>query len=174
MKMKKFLLPAFLCLSMCLVAQDSSSEAHVQTGTREDKATKKEKNKNSNVDDLNAGTFSESVAEAVTRRLRDALEGHSQRLMLSAFDADKMNDYPGFEGQIEAFFDHYVSFRVHIRILQATAEAEKGIILTDFEMEALPSGEAAPLRKHDEIRLELERGSKGWKIVEIKSRDFFS
>jgi hypothetical protein len=106
--------------------------------------------------------------------MADALEGHNRKLMLSAFDGNKMADYAGFEGQIAAFFDHYVSLRVHLRILQTTTEGEKGIILTDIEMESLPAGEAVPVRKREEIRIEVERGDRGWRIVEIRPRDFFS
>jgi hypothetical protein len=63
---------------------------------------------------------------------------------------------------------------VHSRIIQATTEGERGIILCDFEMEAIPAGDAPPVRKQDQLRFELERGNKGWKIVDLKPRDFFS
>lgn len=170
--MKRFLLSCFLCFSVCLLAQGSSPSA---TSSAQEKASKKEKNKKADeADDLNATTFSGPVASVVTRRLSDALEGHNRRLMLSLFDADKMDDYPGFEAQITAFFDHYASLRVHLRIVQVTTEGEKGIILSEIEMESLPGGEAAPVRKHDELRLELERGNKGWRIVSLTPRDFFS
>lgn len=174
MKMTRLLLLAFLCLPLCLTAQNPASSAG-NTENQGSKAQKKVKNKKSDEGDpLSASTFSESVAEAAMRRLADALEGHNRKLMLSLFDADRMNDYAGFEGQIEAFFDHNVSVREHIRILETTPEGEKGIILTDIEMELQPGAEAVPVRKHDEIRLELERGNKGWRIVDIKPRDFFS
>lgn len=176
--MNRSVLSYFLCFSLCLFAQNSSSYAANRTQTTssaQEKASKKQKNKKSDeADDLNATAFSESVASAVMRRLADALEGQNRKLMLSLFDAEKMNDYAGFEGQIAAFFDHYVSLRVHLRILQTTTEGDKGIILTDIEMESLPSGDAMPVRQHDQIRLELQRGAKGWRIVEIKPRDFFS
>jgi hypothetical protein len=175
MKMTRLLLLlAFLCLPLCLTAQNPASSAE-NTEHQGSKAQKKVKNRKSDeADPLSASTFSESVAEAVMRRLADALEGHNRKLMLSAFDSDKMDDYRGFQGQVEAFLDHYASIRVHLRILQSTTEGEKGIMLTEIEMEALPGGEAVPVRKHDEIRLELERGNKGWRIVDIKPRDFFS
>lgn len=176
--MKRFLLSCFLCFSLCLFGQNPSSSAANNTqssGSAQEKASKQQKNKKSDeADDLNATAFSDSVASAVMRRLADALEGHNPKLMLALFDADKMNDYAGFEGQIVAFFDHYVSVRVHVRILETTSEGDKGIILTNIEMELLPGGEAVPFRRHDDVRLELERGDKGWRIVEIKPRDFFS
>jgi hypothetical protein len=143
--------------------------------TRQDNAQKRQKKRKSNEqDDLTASTFSEAVANAVIRRLRDGLEGHSQRLMLSIFDRDKITDYSSFENQIDAFFNHYEAFRTHLRVLEATMEGEKAIVLTEIEMEAIPRGDAPPVRKQNQLRLELERGSKGWKIIEFKPRDFFS
>ena len=118
--------------------------------------------------------FSEAVANAVIRRLRDGLEGHSQRVILSIFDPEKMNDYSGFENQIEAFFNHYETFRTHLRMVQATTDGEKGTVITEVEMEAIPHGDAPPVRKQNQLRFELERSSKGWKIVELNPRDFFS
>jgi hypothetical protein len=191
----KFLLPLFLTLCLCTFAQDASSaqsgasnpaspdnvrsvkaSTHsVAVGNREGKSQKKNKSKDSDEpEDLNSPTFSEGVANIVISHIRDGLEGHSERLMLSVFDGDKMSDYPSFENQIEAFFTHNQSFRVHSRIIQATTEGEKGIILCDFEMEAIPAGDAPPVRKQEQLRFELERGNKGWKIVDLKPRDFFS
>lgn len=176
--MSRSLLSFFLCFSLGLFAQGFSPSAindTPPTSSAQEKASKKEKNKKTDeADDLNATTFSGPVASVVMRRLSDALEGHNRRLMLSLFDVDKMDDYPGFEGQIIAFFDHYASFRAHIRIVQTTTEGETGLILSDIEMESLPAGEAPPARKHDQLRFELKRGNKGWRIVNLTPRDFFS
>jgi hypothetical protein len=192
--MKNFLFSVIFFVCLCAFAQDSGppgpvtsppvspdtsgsakpSENSASAAARQAKARKKGKKRSNEQDDLTASTFSEAVANAVIRRLGDGLEGHSQRLMLSIFDPDKMKEYPRFENQIEAFFTQYQAFRVHLRVLQATSESERGIILTDVEMEAAPGGDAPPVRKQDQLRLELERGSKGWKIVDLNPRDFFS
>src|SRR5512142_847707 len=63
--------------------------------------------------------FSDRVASSVLDDLRDGLEGHSQRLMLSAFDRDKMEGYLTFADQIQAFFQRYETFRVHYGIAQS-------------------------------------------------------
>jgi len=111
----------------------------------------------------------------VLQQLADGLEGHSERLMLSAFDDNKMDGYLNFEDQIEAFFQHYDSFRVHFRIDQATTEGDKGVVLVDIQMEEIPrSTNAQPVRKNDQMRFEMERGKKGWKIVDLRPRNFFS
>jgi hypothetical protein len=118
--------------------------------------------------------FSDQDATNVLNDIRDGLEAHSQRLMLSAFDSAKMDDYLTFEDQIQAYFEHYESFRVHFRTIQTTSEGEKGIVLAEFEIEGSPRGGGPMMRRTNQIRFELERGKKGWKIVDFRPRAFFA
>ncbi len=119
--------------------------------------------------------FSDRVASAVLNDLRDGLEGHDQSLLLSAFDRNKMEGYGAFADQIQAFFERYDSFRVHYRIAQTMVEGARGIVLVDCEMEETPhDSNIPPRRKSAQMRFELERIAKGWKIVDFSPRDFFS
>ena len=141
----------------------------------QDKKKKKKKDKKKPQDDVDTTVFSAAVANSVLDQIGDGLEGHSQRLMLSAFDSDKMDGYLAFEDQIEAFFNKYNAFRVRFRIAQTATEGARGIVLVDVELEEIPArGTTAPIRKHDQIRFELERGPKGWKVVDLRPRGFFS
>jgi len=136
---------------------------------------KKDKKDKGSQDVVNTEVFSTAVANSVLNDLRDGLEGHTQRLMLSAFDADKMDGYLQFEDQIEAFFNKYTSFNVYFRIAQSATEGPKGIVLVDIQLEEIPRGNASPpIRKNGQMRFELERGKKGWKIVDFSPRNFFS
>jgi hypothetical protein len=136
---------------------------------------KKEKEKKGSQDVLNTEVFSTAVANSVLNDLRDGLEGHTPRQMLSAFDADKMDGYLEFKDQIQAFFNQYESFRVYFRIVQSATEGAKGIVLVDIQLEEIPRGAISPpVRKSGQIRFELERGRKGWKIVDFNPRNFFS
>jgi hypothetical protein len=162
-------------------AQDQSSSQSQQDQSQNDKdKTKKDKKKKKkdkgSADDVSVpATFSDAVAQDVLQQLADGLEGHSERLMMSVFDDNKMDGYLSFEDQVEAFFQRYDSFRVHFRIDQATTEGDKGVVLVDIEMEEIPrSGNAQPVRKRDQMRFEMERGKKGWKIVDLRPRTFFS
>jgi len=140
---------------------------------KEKKKRKKEKGSPDNV--TVAITFSDAVAEEVLQQLADGLEGHNERLLLSAFDDNKMDGYLNFEDQILAMFQRYDSFRVHFRIVQATTEGDKGVVLVDMEMEKNPSSSnLQPVRKREEIRFEVEHGKKGWKIVDLRPRTFFT
>jgi len=135
---------------------------------------KKDKKDKGSQDVMNAEVFSTAVANSVLNDLRDGLEGHTQRLMLSAFDADKMDGYLEFEDQIEAFFNKYIAFTVWFRIAQTSIDGPKGIVLVDIQLEENPRGAAPPVRKNGQMRFELERGKKGWKIVDFSPRNFFS
>jgi hypothetical protein len=147
---------------------------------KKDKKEKKEKKKKDQKDSKSEdqldteSVFSAGVANNVLNDLRDGLEGHSQRLMLSAFDQDKMAGYMSFEDQIQALFQKYDSFRVHYRIAQSTIEGSKGVVLVDFEMEEIPRTGGTPQRRNGSLRFEMERGRKGWKIVDFNPRGFFS
>ena len=141
----------------------------------QDKDKKKKKDKKKPQDELDTAVFSAAVANSILDQIHDGLEGHSQRLMLSAFDSDKMDGYLTFEDQIAAFFNKYEAFRVSFRIVQTTTEDARGIALVDVDLEEISAGGAtAPVRKHDQMRFELERGRKGWKVVDFRPRGFFS
>jgi hypothetical protein len=121
-----------------------------------------------------AAAFDERAAAVVLGTIRDGLEGHSQRRLLSAFDAEKMDGFLTFEDQIEAYFTRYESFRVTLRIIQTSEENNRGVILADFQLENEPRGGGRISRRQGQLRFELERGAKGWKIVDINPRGFFS
>src|ERR1700687_4209502 len=94
---------ATLCafsFSLCLAAtqQNSSSSApqdqpKQDTDKDKDKKDKKKKDKAKAQDPYDSVVFSQAVANNVLNDLRDGLEGHSQRLVLSAFDQDKLDGY---------------------------------------------------------------------------------
>jgi len=146
-----------------------------QVPPSDSKDKKKDKKKNKGQDVLNTDVFTDDVARYVLGEIRDGLEGHLQRLLLSAFDDDKMPGYLQFEDQIQAMFDKYSEFRVHFRILQTTIEGSKGVVLVSFDLEEVPkTPSAAPQRKSSQVRFELERGRRGWRVVDFSPRGFFS
>jgi hypothetical protein len=153
---------------LCLIAPSASQNG--QDDIRKQEA--KKKNKDST--DVASEEFSESVAERLVQQLSQGLEDHNARRMLSAFDGDSMDGYVNFQNQIAALFDRYDSFRVHFHIVETSAEGTAGVALVDLEMEESPSSSDTPVRKNDQLRLEMKRGKKGWKIVDVKPRAFFS
>jgi hypothetical protein len=142
--------------------------------SKKEKKSKKDKDKGGQDVIDTRSVFNDRVANDVLGQIRDGLEGHSRRLMLSAFDSDKMDGYLSFEDQLDAFFERYEAFRVRFRIANVTVEGTKGIVLVDTEMEETPRGGAAPQRKRAQLRFELELGRKGWRVVDVRDRSFFS
>ncbi len=157
--------------------QPAQSDKQAKDAKKKDKEKKdkeKKDKKNKQDDTADTSVFSDAAANDVLGMLRDGLEGHTQRLMLSAFDADKLDGYLTFEDQIAALFQRYAAFRVHFRITQSSTEGSRGVILAFFEMEEMPAAGGAPIRKANQMRFELERGRKGWRIVDFSPRSFFS
>jgi ketosteroid isomerase-like protein len=85
-----------------------------------------------------------------------------------------MDGYQEFEDQIDAYFTRYEGFRVTFRILQISEENDRGVILAEFQTESDPRGGGRSSRREGQLRFELERGAKGWKIVDLNPRGFFS
>lgn len=155
---------------------DQGQQQEKKEKKKKDKKDKKDKDKKKgSQDQFDSAVFSEQIANNVLSDLRDGFEGHSDRLALSAFDEDKMEGYLTFEDQLQMMFEKYEGFRIHYRIVQSTTEGAKGVILVDWQMEELPrGGSAPPIRRDGQIRFELERGRKGWKIVDFNPRGIFS
>ncbi len=159
------LLSAALCLAHGGRAPQSSQSRTDTKDSQDKKAQQQPEN----------AEFSEDIAYQAISKLRDGLVGHSPRVMLSAFDREKMEGYLTFQEQIQAFFSQYETFRVHFGIAQTTVEGARGVVLVDFELEEIPRDGSAPsLRKSSQIRFELEPSKKSWKIVDFRPRAFFS
>ncbi len=165
-------LVAFLAFTLSLSAQPQpSTDAPQPSSAENDKQRKPDVRPG---DAADADTFDERAAAQVLGTIRDGLEGHSQRLFLAAFDRDKMNGFLTFQDQIEAYFTRYESFRLHLRIIQTSMENNRGAILAEFQVESEPRGGGRMSRREGQLRFELERGAKGWKIVDLNPRGFFS
>lgn len=181
---------ALFLMSALAVAQTSSSSSTTSSSTdtkpveskSADSKDKKKKDKKKK-DDKSSGSqdaidtsrvFPERIANDVVGTVRDGLEGHSMRLMLSAFDGDKMDGYLSFEDQIENYFHRYEAFRVHFRVANVAIEGTKGVILVDAQLEQTPANGGMPARKSSQLRFEIELGKKGWRIVDMRDRGFFS
>ena len=182
--MRKFasiLLVLALAAGVSWARQDNAAQPQDQQQQKKEKKEKKkkkdkdkDKDKNSGPqDELNTEMFSQAIANDVLAQVRDGLEGHSQRLMLGAFDEDQMAGYLSFEDQIEAMFAKYDSFRVHYRITNSSIVGDIGVVLVDWEMEEMPRN-GAPQRRSGQIRFEMQRTRKGWKISDFIPRGIFS
>jgi hypothetical protein len=120
-------------------------------------------------------TFTPAVANDLLFQLADGMESRNPRLTLAPFDAARLSDYGRFSGQVSAWLRDHSSFRVYYKLRQVSVEGSHGIALVDFQYEAQPTSESMPpVRRHEQMRFTIERGPKGWKIVDVSPRAFFS
>ena len=184
--MGRLALCSVVALSLIVPAQPQSSSSGTtspsSTGTlpQQDRSqtlnqTQERKTKHKGAADNPTAPFSEEVTQDLIEKLATGLEAHNPDRMLSVFDRDAMDGYLNFSDQIAALFQRFDAFRLHYTIEQATGEGAKGTGLVDFELEELPStGNIEPILKHDQLTFEMVRGKKGWKIVDVSPRAFFS
>ena len=182
----RVLIPVFLLVTWGVAAGVQSSgsssgssqnpnDSSGQQQPQQPDQSKDKKSKNHKRSQDVSEVFSTAVADNLLNDLRSGLDAHNRRLMLSAFDADKMDSYLEFENQIEAFFNRYEAFTVYFRIVQTSTDGPKGLALVDIQLEEIPrAATSPPIRKNGQVRFELERGKKGWKIVDFNPRNFFS
>lgn len=167
------LIPLILLASFLSLAAQQQPPA-TSADAPQDSAKQNKEQKNGDIASEDAAVFDERAAAQVLGTIRDGLEGHSQRRFLSAFDADKMDGFLTFEDQIEAYFAQYESFRITLRIIQTSEENNRGVILAEFQVENKPRGVGRISSRQGQLRFELERGAKGWQIVDFNPRGFFS
>ncbi len=121
--------------------------------------------------------FSTDVAERLMRQVRDGLVAQNPDMLLGAFDRDNMRNYEAFAGQVTAFFATWENIRVLYKITQAdpsTCATECGTATVQFDMEAENvQSDLPPMRRGAQLRVAFQRGSKGWKIVNLTPRDLF-
>jgi hypothetical protein len=177
------LLATMLVASLVLAQSDQSTPAPAPAPQAQDqqppadqsKDKKKDKKKKDKDDPASTEEFSDRVVTNIMREIQDGLEGHVQRILTSTFDDNQMDGYLQLEDQIEQFFNKYDAIRIHYRIIQNSVEGPKGIALVELQMEAAPrDGRGPSLRRDEQFRFELERGKKGWKIVDFQPRNFFN
>jgi hypothetical protein len=120
-----------------------------------------------------ATTFTVNDANEILSQFREALAAHSQKKLFALIDGDRMQGYHSFGDQIKSYFSRYETIRVNVHNIQASGEDGRGTITAVFETEITPRYESAT-RKQAQLRFQLERTDKGWRIVDINPRGFFN
>jgi ketosteroid isomerase-like protein len=118
--------------------------------------------------------FTVNDANTVLNQVRDAIAAHSPDKFIALAAADKMTGYVSFHDQIQAFFAHNDGIRVNIYAIHVSAEGDKGFINAGFQMELTPRSSENTVRRETQLRIELQRTEKGWRIIEIDPLSFFS
>jgi len=171
---KKVLAGVLLALVAAAGAQQSGSTSS-STRTQETASPAPQKKSSKAPDRLTEEKFSLAVAEALMSRLVEGLVRKNPKLFLSAFDPVRFPDYGRFADGVTATLDQSRSFRAHYHVVDATEQDGKGIATVQFDAERVrEGGGAAPARRRVQMRLDCERGAKGWRIVQLTPGDFLS
>jgi hypothetical protein len=117
--------------------------------------------------------FSENDAVTLLDHLSQALESNNQRAFLKVFNAATMPAYPAFRDQVSDFFANHESFRVHYHLTQISTRGQLGMILAEFQLEAVGPGNSIPVRRDVQLRLVTALDGKRWKIVDVAPRSLF-
>ena len=109
----------------------------------------------------------------VIRQMQTDLEAASRRGILSNIDSTKFEDYPRFEDTIERL-TREDALRVFFRQVNNSLKEDSAQTMIDAEMELTRKDSATqPERRRQQLVIDFERTTRGWKIVNITPRDFF-
>ena len=119
--------------------------------------------------------LSDEVVRDVLTNLQRGIETHDLERVLEIFDQENMKDYAQFRDQMVAFFRRYDSVKFRYQLLQVTADKDQGFAIADIDMDADPSDILpTPQRRSTQMRFQMKRGPKGWKVVALRPADFFN
>ena len=119
--------------------------------------------------------LSDEVVRDVLTNLQRGIETHELDRVLEIFDQENMKDYAQFHDQMVAFFGRYDSVKFRYQLLQVASDKDQGFAVADIDMDADPS-DILPTqqRRSTQMRFQMKRGSKGWKVVALRPADFFN
>jgi hypothetical protein len=175
----KLLTPAVVTLVVLSTAIFPTPPALAVTQNQEStsaqtSATPQDQNENSSPATEIFDLSHEIVGDVLTN-LQRGMETHNLDRVLAIFDPSGMPNYARFRDQMVAFFAHHDSFKFRYRLLQVSGDKDVAIATADVEMDAEPS-DILPTeqRRSTQIRFELKRGPKGWKVIGLRPADFFN
>ncbi len=119
--------------------------------------------------------LSEEVVRDVLTNLQLGMETHELDRVLEIFDPQNMKDYSQFREQMVAFFHRYDSVKFRYQLLQVVSDKDSGFAIADIDMDADPRDLLpTPQRRSTQMRFEMKRLPKGWKVVALRPADFFN
>ena len=118
--------------------------------------------------------FSDRDASTLLRHLSSSLQSHSKKNFLALFDLSKMKDGPLFKQQIDRFFAHADTIRIHLNLADTNADAAPPAFAVDAEMEVQPRVGGQASRVSNRVSFTVARAGSDWKIVDLQPRSFFS
>ncbi len=161
MKYARWMLPAMLVMTLAAASPLvlSAGRPMQKKGAKEDAPKKKED--------------PERALTNLIRGMQMDLESGSSRGFLSNLNTAKFDDYPRFEDMIERL-SREDTLRVNFRQNSHSVKEDSAQTIVDAEMELSRKESAGQLdRRRQQIVIDFELTSRGWKIINITPRDFF-
>ncbi|HYX53808.1 MAG TPA: hypothetical protein VE783_10190 [Candidatus Limnocylindrales bacterium] len=118
--------------------------------------------------------FTARAASPLLLQIRDGLQTRDVRRMLAAFDLSAMPDAALFQQQLLSFFSHTETIRVHLNLVNATGDQEKGTAEVDAELEADLGDNTVPVHKQARLKFSAALNARTWRFVDVQPRPFFS
>jgi hypothetical protein len=116
----------------------------------------------------------ERALTQLIRGMQVDLESSSSNGFLSSIDSAKFEDYPRFEDMIDRL-TREDTLRVNFRQSSHSIHESNAQTIVDADMEISRNNSAGQRdRRHQQMVIDFELTSRGWKIVNITPRDFFS
>jgi hypothetical protein len=119
--------------------------------------------------------LSDEISRDVLSNFQRAVEGRNLVGLLATFDADATPDFPQIRDQFVAFFGLHDNIRFRYQILQATDDKGVAFAIADVDMDAQPADVLPTERRRSaQMRFQMKRTPKGWRLTGLKPMDFFS
>jgi hypothetical protein len=119
--------------------------------------------------------LSDEVVRDVLTDLQRGVETQNLARVMESFDPQNMKDFAQFREQMAAFFRRYDNVRFRYQLLQVSSDNGLGFAIADIDMDADPSDILpTPQRRSVQMRFQMKRGPKGWKVIGLQPADFFS
>ena len=119
--------------------------------------------------------LSDEVVRDVLTGLQRGIETHDLDRVLDSFDPQNMKGYSQFRAQMATFFLRYDSVKFRYQLLQVSSDKDLGFAIADLDMDADPY-DILPTqqRRSAQMRFQMKRGPKGWKVIAMQPADFFN
>ena len=124
---------------------------------------------------LEAQEFSAAVSEAALAELRAGFQNHNAEQVMAMFERARLAGWSEMRDLLENRMAAYDTFRMGYHVVTTSSEGGRGTVVAEVELESVAqAGVTSPERRSATLRLTLERGPKGWRIVDYSPRGFFT
>lgn len=124
---------------------------------------------------LQASAFTDATAECILGAIQQGLVTHNSRQIIAVFDKKQFEGYETFPDQLEAMFERYPNIRAGYQIASTKVEGDHATLLVNLDVEESARGDAyPPIRRRQQVRFEVARGTGGWRVVDYTPRGFFA